>query len=558
MKEDDFMKELKDGFLTEAFEMLVDVESYFIDLEKNPSDNGILDNIFRVAHNLKGTSGTVGFNSLANFLHKYEDVLSKIRKGELKINKNIIDLLLECVDRLKINLNDLKNDFDKTTDNFDLVKRMDLILDESINESNEKYDTSMDSSSGNDEEKRKGLKKEEYVRISLSKIDNLVDSFSEQIILQSALLHLKNDVIKNKAMIGDVVGQLNNLTLVLRQNVVSLRMLPMKKLFSKMKRIVRDTSQNLGKQIELITDGETAEVDKSILDAISNPLTHLIRNAVDHGIETIEERIKNGKNSTGRIFLKAYQDCGLLKMIVEDDGQGLDTEKLFTKALTLGIIDEDLRSSEEHLNDLIFKSGFTTKDEVTEVSGRGVGMDIVKSQIDTLGGTIKIKNRKGHGIKFEISLPLTLAVIDGLLIEVDRDKFVIPLNIVDECVELKPSNFVWGNGRDMIEVRNQLVPFIRLSDFFGTFKENRKNEKAVIFKINGENAAILVDQILGDCQTVIKTLGKFYEDATQIAGGTILGDGKVALILDVNRIFYDSVKKEEQQDCWRDDLGRCG
>lgn len=543
MKEDDFIAELKAGFLVEALEMLDDAELYLVDLEKNPNDHKIMDKIFRVAHNLKGTSGTVGFSDLADFLHKYEDMLSQIRKDELVVNKEVVDLLLECVDRLKFNLNELRNDFSKKIDNSSLEKKIVTLLFENKKTMVSKTENQAKFKNYLPSDEIKNGNKEEFVRISLKKIDNLVNYFNEQVVLQSALLLLRRDIIRNSGQIGNTIDQLNNLTTSIQQNVRSLRMVAMRGIFSKMKRIIRDTSSKLGKKIEFIAIGEELEIDKTIFDAISSPITHLIRNAIDHGIESPEERSQMEKDESGKIFLKADQDCGLLRLTITDDGRGLDTEKLKKKAIDLKIIDEDSTLTKDHVYDLIFRSGFSTKEEITEISGRGVGMDVVKTQIDNLGGTIKIKTTDGNGLEFIIMLPLS--IIDGLLVKIQNTKLVVPVNIVDECFEIKLFHFPMKGNRNLILSRGELIPFIRLRDLFELSDSEVCHEKAVVFKINEGRVAIFVDHIIGDCQAVIKPLGKLYGHIKHVTGVTLLGDGTIALIPNLNKIFQDSVEIEK-------------
>ncbi len=372
---------------------------------------------------------------------------------------------------------------------------------------------------------------ESAVRVPSTRLDRLVSLVGELVINHSRL-----NQISGRALIPELassVEDLDRLISELRDNVLGIRMMPIGATFSRFKRLVRDLSGELKKEIELITEGEDTELDKTVLDQLGDPLVHLIRNAIDHGIGTPEERERAGKPRKGFIRLTASHEGAHVIIKIMDDGRGLDKEAIRKKALERKLLALDAKPSDSELFNLIFLPGFSTAKTVTNLSGRGVGMDVVKRQIDALRGAVSLSSEPGHGTRVTLTLPLTLAIIDGLLVEIDGDRFILPMSIVNENVELTAGECATGNGRNLVALRGELVPYLRLREIFCSSSKRPDIERIVIVNADTERVGLVVDRILGTHQTVIQSLGRFYRNVSIFSGATIMGDGKVALILDV-------------------------
>jgi len=393
-------------------------------------------------------------------------------------------------------------------------------------------------------EKQENTQVSATIRVSSEKLDDLVDLVGELVTIQARLsqsvMNLENS---NLTFISE---QIEHLISELRDTSMSLRMLPIGTTFSKFNRLVRDLSANLGKEISMQTEGGETELDKTVIEKLNDPLVHIIRNCIDHGIETPEAREKKGKSRKGLIKLTALHSGGQVIIIIEDDGEGLNTEKIREKAIRKGILNPEAEISEEQLQQFIFMPGFSTTENVTSVSGRGVGMDVVKKEIDSLRGSVSIQSIKGKGTKVILSIPLTLAIIEGLLTKVGEDYFVLPLSSVEECVELIEKEEIRSSKRSLINIRGEALPYLRLKELFEISSPKEKIEQIVIVKARDFRLGIVVDQVLGDYQTVIKSLGKMFKKAEGISGATILGDGSLALIVDINKLSEIAVKQEQK------------
>lgn len=387
-------------------------------------------------------------------------------------------------------------------------------------------------------EKKKTDEQASSIRVSSDKLDKLVDLVGELVIVQARLTQTANEA--KKTQLTSIAEDLERLTVELRDHTLNIRMLPIGTTFGKFKRLVRDLSKELGKDVEMSTDGAETELDKTVIERLNDPLVHLIRNSIDHGIESPEVRESMGKSSRGMIHLSAIHAGASVLIKIEDDGAGLDKEAIYNKALERGIVSPDTEMPEEEIFGLIFAPGFSTAKKITNVSGRGVGMDVVKRCIDTLGGSIEVTSNKGLGTTITLKLPLTLAIIEGLLVKIGNDFYVLPLSSVEECVELTRSDIELAHGRHIINVRGEIVPYISLKEIFTIEAKEREIEQVVVTRMNGQRVGFVVDQVIGEHQTVIKNLGKVYQHAKGLSGATILGDGTVALILDVNQLIKDA------------------
>ena len=325
---------------------------------------------------------------------------------------------------------------------------------------------------------------------------------------------------------------------------MSIRMLPIGTLFSKFQRLVRDLSHDLGKEIELTTEGEETELDKTVIERLNDPLVHLIRNGIDHGIEIPDIREASGKPRQGRIRLSAEHSGASVLLKIDDDGSGLNTEAIRAKAVEKGLISPEAIMQEKELFSMIFHPGFSTAQTVTGVSGRGVGMDVVRKSIDALQGAIEVESVRGQGTSITLKLPLTLAIIDGLLVKIDDQYFVIPLSIIEECVELNQKDVVKAHGKKIAEIRGETVPYIHLRELFMMGGNTPSIEQIVTARVDGLRIGFVVDQVVGEYQTVIKTLGRVYRNIKEVSGATILGDGQVALILDLPRLVQKAAMEE--------------
>ena len=387
-------------------------------------------------------------------------------------------------------------------------------------------------------------RKSESVRVPAERLDELMDRVGELVIAQSRLSQIAAG--NADTQLRAVSEEMERLCSELRITMMVLRMVPVATLFDRYRRLVHDLQRDTGKQIELHTDGESTEMDKTVIERLADPLVHLVRNAADHGLETAEERHAAGKAPVGRITLSAHQVGGEVIVTVADDGRGIDRGRVRAKAEAVGLVQPGQELSDSELLQMIFLPGFSTAAAVTNLSGRGVGMDVVKKTIDSLHGTIDVASKVGEGSTVSLRIPLTLAIIDGLLVRVGTGCYVIPLPAVEECLELSLEEDLRSRGRSFLSLRGSLVPFIRLRELFATGTRPDPLQKVVVVSTGNERVGLVVDQIIGDHQTVIKSMSKLHDDVTTFTGATILGDGSVALILDVANLVAVGQQQEAQ------------
>jgi len=382
------------------------------------------------------------------------------------------------------------------------------------------------------------------VRVPAERLDELMNRVGELVIAQS---RLKQAVaFSTDVNLHSVAEEIERLASELRDAMMGVRMVPISQLFGRFRRLIHDLAHDTGKTIDFCTLGETTELDKNVIERLADPLIHLIRNSADHGLETAAERRAAGKPDTGRITLSARQAGTEVIITVADDGRGVDVNRVRTKAEKSGLIPAGSSPSETEILQLLFHPGFSTMEKVTSLSGRGVGMDVVKRTVEALRGAIDIGNRPGLGAAVALRIPLTLAIIDGLLVRVGGGRYVIPLSSVEECVELTTEQDLRSQGRSFLTLRDQLVPFIRLRELFATGTAPDRYQKIVVVSTGSERVGLVVDQILGDHQTVIKPLSRFHAGIGTFSGATILGDGGVALILDVPHLVAAGQQQEDR------------
>jgi two-component system chemotaxis sensor kinase CheA len=388
-------------------------------------------------------------------------------------------------------------------------------------------------------------KADESVRVPAERLDELMDRVGELVIAQSRLSQLAQGSGHDMAL-RSVSEEIERLADELRDTMMVLRMMPVASLFNRFRRLVHDLSRETGKTIELVTQGESTEVDKTVIERLADPMVHLIRNACDHGLETPEQRVATGKRATGTVYLSAHQAGGEVLITIRDDGRGIDRERVRAKAEAQGLIQPGQALADQELLQMIFHPGFSTAAQVTNLSGRGVGMDVVKRTIESLRGAIDVASPPGEGSTITLRIPLTLAIIDGLLVRVGSGRYVIPLAAVEECLELSLEEDLRTRGRSFITLRDSLVPFLRLREMFATGTRPDAYQKIVVIATGSERVGLVVDQIIGSHQTVIKSMSTLHHNVATFAGATILGDGGIALILDVAQLVDISRNQEER------------
>ena len=579
--------ELIKDFIEEAKEHLASIELNIMSLESDPSDKEAINAVFRPFHSIKGVAGFLNLTAIHQLSHEVENLLDEARSGAIDVTDAVIDVVLRAVDILKVLLKELEAalgcaeaslssglvaSFLKTLKNFDpqqplarprsteppkvgeILVEKGLVEPEVVQKAAETAKErgmkigevlvddgtlSPQDVAGALREQRRFKESTASVRVDTAKLDNLVDMVGELVISQSMVLQNPEvQAIKNQKFQKDSV-QLRRITAELQRISMSLRMVPIKSTFQKLIRLVRDLSKKSGKEVRLEMRGEDTEIDRNMVEEIYEPLVHMIRNAVDHGLETSEERKALGKVPCGTIFLSAEQKGGNIIIELRDDGRGLNAAKIRAKALERGLISPEENLEERALFDLIFHPGFSTKDEVTDVSGRGVGMDVVRRSVEDLRGKLEVSSVAGQGTRFELKLPLTMAIIDGMVICVGPERYVVPTVALRESLRASRESYltVHGSG-EMIKVRNQLMPLIRLHDMLGVEPKFRNPWEALILVVNEDQKSycLLADEIIGRQEVVIKSLGAGLRHVRGLSGGAILGDGKVALILDVKGI----------------------
>jgi two-component system chemotaxis sensor kinase CheA len=382
------------------------------------------------------------------------------------------------------------------------------------------------------------------IRVPAERLDELMDRVGELVIAQSRLKQVAAST--TDIQVKAIAEEIERLALELRDTTMGVRMVPIASLFGRFRRLVHDLANELGKEITLTTTGEETELDKTVIERLNDPLIHLIRNSIDHGLESAQKRQETGKQPQGNIHLSARHSGDKVLISISDDGRGLDRSRIQAKAEENGLLAPGTKLSDAELFQLIFQPGFSTAQQVTNLSGRGVGMDVVKRTIEGLRGSIDIASTPGQGTTITLRLPLTLAIIDGLLVRVGAGRYVIPLSAVEECVELPPVEEQRSSGRNFLNIRGELVPFLRLREMFATQQPPDPFQKVVIVSSGDTRVGLVVDQVIGDHQTVIKSLSKLHAKVGTFSGATILGDGTVALILEIAHLVARGQHRDER------------
>jgi two-component system chemotaxis sensor kinase CheA len=588
--------ELLKDFIEEAREHLSNIELNMLALETNPGDMDAINEVFRPFHSVKGVAGFLNLRDIQELSHEVESLLDEARAGKLAITNAVIDLVLQAVDVLKGLLVDLESPpaeaagkakssavvraflnrvkgFDRQQGDVEISvatrKIGEIMVEQGSLEPEVVEDVVAHSKTTGQKfgevviqeglaeprevsqalrEQRQVKESSAHVRIDTQKLDSLVDMVGELVIAQAMVLQNPDvQTIKNQKLQQDSV-QLRRITTELQRISMAMRMVPIKATFQKMIRLVRDLSKKSGKEVALEMDGEDTEIDRNMVEEIYEPLVHMIRNSVDHGIEPPEERSRAGKAAQGTVFLSAAQRGHDIVIEIRDDGKGLDAARIRAKAIQRGLISEAAHVEEDALYQLIFHPGFSTKEVVTEVSGRGVGMDVVKRSIESLRGKIEVSSVFGRGSRFQLRLPLTMAIIDGMVTRIGNERYIVPTIALKESLRPEQEAYLTVQGRgELINVRNHLMPLIRLHQIFGVEPRHYNPWEALVLVVgeSGSRFCLLVDEILGRQEVVIKSLGGAMRNLLGVSGGAILGDGKVALIIDVKGVvnLFEGSKK---------------
>jgi two-component system chemotaxis sensor kinase CheA len=561
-------------FFEEAKEHLAHMESLLLGFDLDDPNPEQLNALFRAAHSIKRSSGTFGFTDLQLVTHILENLLDRIRKGELPLQSAMVDIFLSTNDLLKLLL--VSHRGDPPVDHAAIKAICDRLkhigdsagtqstgsmgLFDDVPPSVPLTAAARDASDAADavpppprtsvaptapRERKPAAAAapvgDTSIRVGIDKVDQLINLVGELVITQAMLAQSAqgvDPVIFERLHTG--LAQLERNTRDLQETVMSIRMMPMSVVFSRFPRVIRDLSQKLGKQVELKTSGESTELDKGLIERITDPLTHLIRNSLDHGIEMPEDRKAKGKQPVGTITLSAYHQSGNIVIEVGDDGAGLNRDKILSKARERGLpVHDNMTDGEVWM--LIFEAGFSTADQITEVSGRGVGMDVVKRNITSMGGRVEISSMQGVGTRMTVRLPLTLAILDGMSVAAGKETYIIPLGYVIESIQAEKDMIKSVSGVErLIQVRDEYLPVIALHEIFRIPQAITKLNEGimVIVEADGIKAALFIDALVGQHQVVIKSLEANYRKVHGVAGATIMGDGHVALILDVAALVH--------------------
>jgi two-component system chemotaxis sensor kinase CheA len=379
------------------------------------------------------------------------------------------------------------------------------------------------------------------LRVDSSKVDQLINQISEMVIANAKIAQRADQL--DDTDLDEATTIMTDMLEDVRSSVMNIRMVQVGDSFAKFKRIVGDTSKKIGKDINFVINGGETELDKMVVEKISDPIMHMLRNSVDHGVELPEDRVANGKEAQGNVTLSAYPDAGTIVIEIRDDGKGLDRDKILAKAITNGLVPENNNLSDKEIYNLIFAAGLSTADKVSDISGRGVGMDVVKRNIEDLRGMVEIDSTPGKGSLFTIRLPLTLAIIDGFLIQSGETKYIIPLEMIQECIELSKDYKEQMHGNEFINLRDSILPLLNIREYFKEGVSQADRDNIVVVRYGEYKMGLQVDELYGEFQTVIKPLGEVFENVAGISGGTILGSGEIALIFDIPKLMEQKIKE---------------
>jgi len=536
-------------FSAETEENLRQMEEAFVRLESTPDDIETLQAIFRAAHTIKGNAAGLGFPALAKFAHALEDVLDRIRSGALALSTSLATVLLEAVDGLReIAHGAIAGHDSLRRDHLDLIERL-----EATAESADDPQQALAPALAAHDERRGSIgrrwadlegafSRSQTLRVDIEKLDRMLNLTGEIAVARERLGDLLDRCGRSPEIetVVEAHRAADRLFLDLQEEVMKIRMVPLGPTFRQFFRTVRDVATAGRKLVHLELEGEDVDVDTNVIEHLRDPLTHLVRNAVDHGIEPPDVRRALGKDPTGRVRLQARHEGGSIVIQVQDDGAGLDRARIIARARAHGD-HRDLESMPDgELFRLILEPGFSTAERVTEYSGRGVGMDVVKRNVERLRGSIGVDGRPGAGTTITLRLPLTLAIIRGFSVGIGDDTYVVPLDSVVECLEFPAA--AGRAGRGVLSLRGQPLPYLRLRDHFRCAGDAPERENVLVLRYYDHQVCLVVDRLLGESQTVIKPLGRVLGEVPGLSGSAILGSGRVALILEVDTLLREALK----------------
>jgi two-component system, chemotaxis family, sensor kinase CheA len=586
--ENDADLELLNEFCNEGRDLLQQVEQGVLVLEENPTHKDTLNQVFRAFHTFKGGAGFLGIKPIQHLAHQLESVLDAARQNHLTITREVIEVILAGGDALQLYIKAIAQQLQgegrgqaivvptaalvaraqacmegtpppaaehqthiaeaaiPSQEHTQAQEPASALIPTQIKGVRDNIQADMHSPASRDTEAAQALTKPtnkiahsehltQFVKLDTRKLDTLVDLMGELVIAQSMVVQHPDVRISGDRNLERYLRQLSRITTDLQHNAMSLRMVPIRSVMQKMARLVRDLAASQNKQIQLHLNGEDTELDRKIVEELADPLLHMMRNAVDHGIETPAERIAQGKSPQGNIHLQALHQGGGILIRIRDDGKGLNAKKILSKARQRGLIAADSEPSEKDIYNLIFLPGFSTADSVTEISGRGVGMDVVRGSINKLRGRVDIDSEPGLGTTFNIFLPLTLAIIDAMLVGVGQERFILPTLTIRESLKPQPGMVFTVQGKgEVISVRGKLIPLTRLSTKLGLPGKAQDPCDGIVIVVDSgnQNRALLVDSLIGKQEVVIKSLGEIFKHQQGMSGAAILSDGRVALIID--------------------------
>ncbi|MGE5479029.1 MAG: chemotaxis protein CheA [Chloroflexota bacterium] len=557
-----FPEELINQYLTSAYELLESAANNLMALEKDPENYELIGEIFGSVHSLKGNSGFMGLGDVEELAAEMEAILHSIRSRELEVEQNIITILLgNCeyiragIDKLAASLRGFKGQEQpvEEPDNYpeevpppDETPIMPDIPEEvpppaPVPEPDTGKPEARAKSTGAVSSQSFQQLQRKDIRVETSKIDKLFDLVGELITIESMVTKNPDLAGLNLPNFTKSASQLNKITRELQEITMSVRMMPLEGLFNKMKRLVRDVSLKMGKKVNLEISGQETEMDKNVIDEISDPLVHILRNSIDHGIESPEKRIAAGKPETGSLELRARYEGNEILIIVRDDGAGISREKALAKAEAKGLLTQAAdKMTDKEIYSLIFEPGFSTAEKVTDISGRGVGLDVVKKNMEKLRGSIDVSSVAGSGSVFTLRIPLTLAIMEAMLIRVGEARYALPLLSVTESFRATNSSITQTmDGLEIVRVRDEVMPVVRLHEFFGDAPDSERLEDGILIILESreKKVCMFADEILGQQQAVIKGLSDYIGKTPGITGCMILGDGSIGLILDIESII---------------------
>ena len=539
--------ELLQIFSAESEENLREMEVGFVQLESTPQDEETLQAIFRGAHTIKGNAAGLGFPALAKFAHGVEDVLDGLRTGATVLTTPLATILLQAVDALRqLVIGAVKGNDELHPDHIELLE--DLMIEAGGGaEGTDRREAKRDRRTGAGRRRSDHThgSRSQTLRVEIEKLDRMLNLTGEIAVARerlSGLLEEEEDRPRQIEEILEAHRAADRLFMDLQEEVMKVRMVPLGPTFRQFVRTVRDVATAQGKLAYVELSGEDVDVDMNVIEHLRDPLTHIVRNAVDHGIEAPEKREALGKDPRGRLSLQAWHEGGSIVIKVQDDGAGLERSRVIERARAMGYGAEFDKLADSELFRLILEPGFSTASEVTEYSGRGVGMDVVRRNVEALRGAISIDSRAGVGTTITIRLPLTLAIIRGFAVGVDEETYIMPLDAVIECIEFPRDGGEAFASRGVINLRGQALPYVRLRDCFRMGGQPTERENVLVLRCHDQRVGLVVDRLFGENQTVIKPLSRTLGDLPGVSGSAILGNGRVALILEVEGLLREALR----------------